>query len=205
MYGRVCHTLVAVLWLISVPQLLAGQDGAAVSIEPLAGSQMSRPMMPGPLPAPHVVSKTRQPLNFSDVVHQAGTIFSGTVTGIHLQPASRSDTVQTVAITFHVEQAIRGVSPGQDLTISQWIGLWSGGQRYRIGERVLLFLYPRSKLGLTSAVAGPMGRFTIISKGSIPLSAQHLSAFRRDPVLGGKSRATLSDFALAVRRAGEEE
>jgi hypothetical protein len=110
-----------------------------------------------------------------------------------------------VAITFHIENAIRGTAAGETLTISQWIGLWSGGQRYRVGERVLLFLYPPSKLGLTSSIGGGMGRFTIDPWGRVLLSAQHLSAFRADPVLGGKSRATVSDFALAVRRASEED
>lgn len=205
MHGRVCRALLAISPLICGAPLLTAQDRAIVSVESSGNSARSYRMPPVPLPPPHVVSPTRERMNFSDVARQAATIFSGTVSAIRLQPASRHDTVQTVAITFHVEQAIRGVSPGQDLTISQWIGLWSGGQRYRVGERVLLFLYPRSKLGLTSAVSGPMGRFTISSGGSIRLSAEHLSAFRRDPVLGGKSRATLSDFALAVRRAGEEE
>ena len=104
-----------------------------------------------------------------------------------------------------MENAIRGATPGEDLTISQWIGLWSGGQRYRVGERVLLFLYPPSKLGLTSCVAGAIGRFAIDPWGRVLLSAQHLSAFRADPVLGGKSRIRFSEFALAVRQAGEEE
>jgi hypothetical protein len=113
--------------------------------------------------------------------------------------------VETIAITFHIENAIRGTTPGQDLTISQWIGLWSGGQRYRIGEHVLLFLYPPSKLGLTSSVAGRIGRFTVDPWGRVLLSAHHLSAFRADPVLGGKSRVALSDFARAVRRASGEE
>jgi hypothetical protein len=113
--------------------------------------------------------------------------------------------VATVIITFHVENAIRGTSSGQDLTISQWIGLWSSGQRYRVGEKVLLFLYPTSKLGLTSWVGGTMGRFAMDASGGVLLNSQQLSAFRRDSVLGGRSRVPVSDFALAVRRASEEE
>jgi hypothetical protein len=144
-------------------------------------------------------------IGFPQIAHAAGTIFSGTVTGIARRPATRSQAVETVAITFHVERALRGATPGDDLTISQWIGLWSTGQRYRIGERVLLFLYPPSELGLTSCVAGPMGRFSIDPKGRVLLSAQHLSAFRTDSVLGGKSRVVFSDFALAVQRASEGE
>ena len=132
-------------------------------------------------------------------------IFSGTVRSIEHKPASRGAAVETVQITFHVDNAMRGATLGEDLTISQWIGLWTSGQRYRIGEHVLLFLYPPSRLGLTSSVAGPLGRFNVDPWGRVLLSAHHLSAFRTDPVLGGKPRVHISDFALAVRRACEEE
>jgi len=144
-------------------------------------------------------------LGFSGITRAAGAIFSGTVTSIARHPATTTQFVETVAISFHIDNAIRGVTPGENLTISQWIGLWSGGQRYRMGERVLLFLYPPSKLGLTSCVAGCVGRFNIDPWGRVLLSAHHLSAFRADPVLGGKSRVRFSDFALAVRRASGVE
>ena len=85
------------------------------------------------------------------------------------------------------------------------MGLWSSGQRYRVGERVLLFLYPPSKLGLTSAVGAEIGRFNVDPLGRVLLSAQQLSAFRADPVLAGKSRVNFSDLALAVQRTAEEE
>lgn len=108
-------------------------------------------------------------------------------------------------MTFHVETALRGTAAGRDLTIHQWIGLWTSGERYAVGERVLLFLYPKSKLGLTSCVGGPLGHFEIERTGRVLLTGQQLSAFRKDPVLGGKSQARFSDFALAVKHAGEEE
>jgi len=142
---------------------------------------------------------------FPNIVRAAGMIFSATVQRIERHPASAGQSVETVAITLHVERAIRGAMPGEDLTISQWIGLWSGGQRYRVGERVLLFLYPRSKLGLTSCVGGSLGRFNIDAWGRVALSARQLSAFQTDPVLRGKSRVAFGDFALAVRHADEEE
>ena len=132
-------------------------------------------------------------------------IFSATVTGIARRPATGGQAIETVAITFHVENAIRGATPGEDRTMTQWIGLWSSGQRYRIGEHALFFLYPPSKLGLTSCVGWAMGRFSLDSQGRVLLSAQQLSAFQRDPVLGGKLRASFRDFALAVRQATEEE
>ncbi|HEV2401949.1 MAG TPA: hypothetical protein VGS27_33770 [Candidatus Sulfotelmatobacter sp.] len=144
-------------------------------------------------------------ISFPRLSRAAGMIFSGTVLNVERRPATVGQTVETVAITFHVESALRGVTPGENISISQWIGLWSSGQRYRIGERVVLFLYPPSKLGLTSAVGGPLGRFAVDRWGRVQLTPQHLLAFRTNPVLGGKSRVPFSDFALAVRRAGEEE
>jgi hypothetical protein len=143
--------------------------------------------------------------DWPDVVRAAGMIFSASVKRIERRPATRGQSVETVAITFHVERAIRGATPGEDLTVAQWIGLWSGGQRYRVGERVLLFLYPRSKLGLTSCVGGMLGRFNVDAWGRVLLSTQQLTVLHRDPVLGGRSRVPFSDFALAVRHAGEEE
>ena len=100
---------------------------------------------------------------------------------------------------------MRGASAGQSLTIHEWAGLWSGGERYRVGERVLLFLYSPGKLGLTSPVAGSLGRFAIDSRGRIVMSAQHVAALAAEPVLGGKTVVPYADFALAVRRSGGEE
>lgn len=208
MYGRSCAGLLTISLLILSPGLLYGQSDRVDSASELvlAGPRVIQPADRGPistlarrLPIPPGT------IGFHEVARAAGTIFAGTVTGIARRPATHGQSVETVAITFHVERALRGTTPGDDLTISQWIGLWSSGQRYRIGEHVLLFLYPPSKLGLTSCVAGPIGRFYIDPLGRVLLSAQHLSAFRTDPVLGGKSRVVFSDFALAVQRASEGE
>jgi hypothetical protein len=135
------------------------------------------------------------------LTNAAGTIFSGTVTKIVRQPATHGS-VQTVAITFHVEQALRGATPGQDITIQQWLGLWTSGQRYHVGERVLLFLYPPSKLGLTSTVAGPIGRFTVDPLSHILFTPQHLPLTQSDPILAGRLRVSWNEFAQAAVRAG---
>jgi len=170
------------------------------------------PTFPGPVPLPIREPIPWRPPIFSppsglaQLARAAGIIFSGTVINVErTSPNIPGQAVGGVAITFRVQNAIRGANKGEDLTITQWIGLWSGGQRYRIGERLLLFLYPRSRIGLTSCVGAAMGRFTIDSSGSVWLSPQQILAFRTDPVLGGKSRVRLSDFASAVRWAGEEE
>jgi hypothetical protein len=204
MFGRSCTCLLAIFVLTLAPAFLRGQSGGVNSAPEFS---IPLPLEVGQPPTPDLRRPIMPPgtIGFPGIARAAGTIFSGTVTAIARRPASHGQAVETVAITFHVENAIRGATPGEDLTISQWIGLWSGGQRYRVGERVLLFLYPPSKLGLTSCVAGTMGRFTIDARGRILLSAQYLAAFRADPVLGGRSRVRFSDFALAVRHASEEE
>jgi len=193
------------------PVLLAGQSRIAEPVD----LPLSHPT--GRLSAPHLVFPIREPIHTSppvtnpglaalpQLVRSAGRIFTGTVTRIERRPGVPGQTIETVAVTFHVEKAIKGTAAGEDLTIAQWTGLWSSGQRYQQGKRVLLFLYPNSKLGLTSCVGGQLGRFDVDSAGTVLLTAQHLAAFRTDSVVGGKSRLSIGDFALAVQRASEEE
>lgn len=215
MHGRTCTCLLAIAFLILAPAFLRGQSGRVTPAHDFAVPL--RPALPPDLPPdpvqplvprmPPGLPPGRFPgtIGFPQIARAAGTIFSGTVTAIATRPASSAQAIETVAITFHVENAIRGATPGDDLKISQWIGLWSGGQRYRVGEHVLLFLYPPSKLGLTSSVGGAMGRFSIDPWGSVLLSPQHISAFRADPVLSGKSRVRFSDFAQAVQHVSKGE
>jgi hypothetical protein len=150
----------------------------------------------------------------------AGTSFLGTVTRIESGPERGGTAIATVAVTFHVERGLRGATAGESFTILQWLGLWTGGQQYRVGERVLLLLYPPSKLGLTSAVAGAMGQFRLDPAGRILLSGQQAAAFRGSPLLAGpsptgssrfgSSRArpssiAFNDFVQALQQATEEE
>jgi hypothetical protein len=217
MHGRNCVRLLAAASFILAATDLPGQN--RVSADRSAVSQSSAPYLPTysiQYPGPDSVgsaprfpiipitprgsppSAAPQTFGFPQLARAAGLIFSGTVSGIVRHPATAAQSVETVAISFHVENAIRGTAPGTDVTISQWIGTWSNEQRYRIGERLLLFLYPPSKLGLTSCVGGPLGRFSVDPMRRVMLSSQHRLAFREDPILGGKSRAPLSDFVLAV-------
>jgi hypothetical protein len=207
MDGGSCRLLLVFILLALATRWSQGQAGLTRQ-PPQVGNVAETPPQVGVrrVPAPVVPTTPRRPqaIAFRRMVHAAGIIFSGTVTNIEQRPTSGSP-LETVAITFHVENAIRGASPGENLTISQWIGLWSSGQRYRVGERVTLFLYPASKLGLTSSVSGPMGRFEMDAAHHVLISEQHRWAFRDDPVLAGKSRVTVREFALAVRKANETE
>jgi len=155
------------------------------------------PVRPVPMPV--------SPVGIFQMSRAAGMIFSGRVTAIARTPISGRHEIETVAVTFHVERAIRGVRNGELVTVRQWAGLWSGRERYQVGERLLLFLYPPSRLGLTSPIGGDLGRFNVDSFGWVLLSERHRSAFAADPVMRGKPRVAFSDFAQNVRRACGEE
>lgn len=150
--------------------------------------------------------------SLSDLSRKAGYIFSGTVTSMRRVAPRGPYSVPTVEVTFRVEQAIRGVRAGQILTVREWAGMWDAGNRFRIAERVLLFLHSPGKLGLTSSVAGPFGRFSMNSSGDVILESARAAAFRNDPVLRLPLRRTplhsqasvnSRTFARAVRRSLE--
>ena len=145
------------------------------------------------------------PPGLRSLAQHAGTIFSGKVTSVVPVDTISPSEIPTVAITFHVEQAIRGAAPGQPLTIREWRGLWNNAPRYRAGERMLLFLFPRSRLGLTSTVAGPLGRFRMDSSGRVLLNAQQAAAFGNEPKLKAATRIPFPEFARAVLHSVGED
>ena len=132
-------------------------------------------------------------------------IFSGRVTSIGRVPVPSGQAAASTTITFQVDRALRGIAAGEILTIHEWAGLWRNGERYHVGENVLLFLYPPSRLGLTSPVGGAIGRFALDSQGRIVMNGQHSVSLAADPILGGKTVVPYADFARAVRRSGREE
>jgi hypothetical protein len=117
----------------------------------------------------------------------AGMVFSGTVLAVISSPAQDS-AVSTVELKFKVDRAIAGVRAGQVLTVREWAGAWSMHRPMRVGDRVLLLLYPPSKLGLTSPVNGPFGQVALDRAGKSPLS----------------QAATVLQLERAIRSAREE-
>jgi hypothetical protein len=138
---------------------------------------------------------------------RAGLIFSGTVLSVERRPASRASEIETIEVHFRVEQPVRGVRAGQTVSIREWAGLWVSGARYHVGERRMLFLYPPSKLGLTSPVAG-LGSFAVDRAGWLrptPRQRQLLDEEGFLPrVIDSNHRIAVRDFARTVRRAAEE-
>jgi hypothetical protein len=218
MRGRSCSALLAMLLLIPGSPRLCGQTSADSAIGPREQPVLPRqqrsagpdsfPFPPGP--GHYRGSAPPTSITFQQIVRASGTIFAGTVTKIEHGPARGGTAIATVAVTFRVERPLRGAIPGDSFTILQWLGLWAAGQRYVVGEHVLLFLYPPSKLGLTSAVAGPMGRFNLGPAGRVLLSEQQFAAFRADllparPSPGGQSSVGFDDIARALRRTSWEQ
>jgi hypothetical protein len=141
------------------------------------------------------------------LTRSSGYIFAGTVKSVEWAAPKRKG-VATVLINFHVDQAMRGVRTGQMLAIREWAGLWESGESYRPGERVLLFLYPPSKLGLTSPVGGPMGRFRIDPTGGVVLNPGRIGARSRHPDMAarlqGRTRIDPRDLVRFFRFDEEE-
>jgi len=174
---------------------------ALVSLLAIA-EQPVRFQLPGTPPpgSPH-------PQHPPPATRSSGYIFAGTVRSVE-RPASKGNSVATIQITFHVDQGLRGVRTGQTLVIREWAGLWESVERYRPGERVLLFLYPPSKLGLTSPVQGAMGRFQIGPDGQIVLGPGRVGlppprAGTPDP-LRGRTRVTPAEFVRYLHSAEQE-
>lgn len=161
------------------------------------------------IPSSAVIIKTPPPSSIptlQQLTQKAGYIFSGTVLSVdRIQPKSQNE-VATVQITFRVDQAVRGVSSRQILTIREWAGLWDSGDRYRRGEQVLLFLYQPSSLGLTSPVNGNYGRFKLDSSGRIMLNAARLQALQINrsvsaPTSTGTTTINRRDLVRAIGRS----
>lgn len=153
-----------------------------------------------PAPSEPIPSKP----NLHALAAPSGYIFAGTVKAVERVKPRNHGSVGVVRITFFVDTGYRGVSSGQTLSINEWAGLWQNGDRYRAGERVMLFLYPPSKLGLTSPV--PNGRMPVDARGRIIMpSAIHPSGIspRRGELQSGW-RINLQDFGRALREAERE-
>jgi len=139
--------------------------------------------VPAPTAAPPQLFSPKQ-------IRSSGMIFSGTVlTVAHLSSPGSPGITQ---IKFKVESAMRGTRRGQILRVREWDGLWNLGERYDIGQRVLLFLYPNSKLGFTSPVGGALGRYQIDKSGHVLVHEG--SSPRPRPI-------QLRSFAAAIKRA----
>jgi hypothetical protein len=154
---------------------------------------------------------------------RAGMIFAGTVLDTATQTVtdqygtsqtranaqSTPSPIPAVQLRFRVDEPIAGVERGQVLTIHEWAGVWSMHRPVSRGQHILIFLYPPSRLGLTSPVGGPLGQVALDPTG------KNVAAQRTDAAIGPRSGASLQlrftadtvsvvQLKRAIRRAREE-
>jgi hypothetical protein len=130
---------------------------------------------------------------------RAGMVFSGTVLGVELHPVKKGQPLALILTKFRVNRAVVGVRTGEVLTLREWAGAWPMHRAMRPGQRMLIFLYPPSRLGLTSPVNGPAGQVALDFRGEL-----------REPIFSPAERPTSAteriestDKLQVARPAGE--
>ena len=143
--------------------------------------------------------------SFRQIVHKAGLIFDGTVTGV-VRERGIGGAPLAYRISFQVKQGMRGVRSGSTVTIREWAGLWTEGDthepRYRVGERSVIFFYPPRKEGLTSPV-GSGGKLAVDRAGMVALPTNWIShSLPEQP--NGASSIAMQSHRIPVRVLAEQ-
>ena len=110
---------------------------------------------------------------WKQLARRAGIIFAGTVLATAAQTLTPTPVTEraipgaipAIQLRFRVDEAIAGVESGQILTVREWAGASSMHRALQPGEHILIFLYPPSRLGLTSPVGGQSGMIALDSTG----------------------------------------
>ena len=160
--------------------------------------------------------------HWKQLSRRAGMIFAGTVLSTTTQTATTQHTgtgrsagaTPAIELRFRIEEAIAGVDPGQVLTIHEWTGAWTMHRPMSKGQHILIFLYPPSRLGLTSPVGGPLGQVALDPSGKSvskttprPTFALNLRSSSSAPPRPTVDNARVSVLQLerAIRSARSEE
>ena len=172
------------------------------------------PIVAAAQPSDQVIAERVLGTQWKELSRRAGMIFAGTVLGSTPPTATAGRAAPVVRLTFRVDRAIAGVERGQVLTIHEWTGVWSMLRPMRKGQHILIFLYPPSRLGLTSPVGGWLGQVALDASGKNVSRSEHRPAAElgpqseSSPQLGGLAdTGTVSVVQLerAIRSARSEE
>ena len=146
--------------------------------------------------------------NWQQLCRHAGMIFAGTVLARPSQSPRTDRGVPSVETSFRVDRAIAGVEPGQVLSIYEWTGALSSHPTMHPGERLLLFLYPPSHLGLTSPVGGAQGQIRLDAWGVTVIDPPRTADSRTPPLVSPIATrrtysrpVTLTELERAIRDA----
>ena len=98
-----------------------------------------------------------------DVASRAAVIFAGQVLAITPSPG-------VVDIRFHIDNPIRNCPQNGDYVLREWAGLWTAHpNRYRVGQRVLLFLTARGAAGMSAPVDVNDGIVPLVASAQQPI------------------------------------
>ena len=133
------------------------------------------------------------------ISRSAGKVFAGTVLSVEMQLATKGRPIPSLEVKLRVDHGIAGVQTRQTITLREWAGAASTHRAMRGGQHVLLFLYPPSRLGLTSPVGGALGQIALDASGKnvarpIPIVAGNLHNSR----FPGPARAAVSPQIVSV-------
>ncbi len=155
-------------------------------------------------PSDQVAAERVLGAQWKQLSRRAGMIFAGTVLG-STPPATTIDraipaSIPAVQLSFRVDRAIAGVARGQVLTIREWAGAWSSSmQRPMIkGQHILIFLYPPSRLGLTSPVGGSLGQIALDANGKNVVERKAAAATELRDASFPRSHATAAGVSVSV-------
>ena len=111
------------------------------------------------------------PPDFNQITRRAGMIFAGTV--LKIEPVRAPSSIKWRALRSRSGWSKGCGEHGVDKRFTSASGLVCGrqGARYRVGQRLMLFLYPPSTLGLRREpqVGGRSGEFAVDRDGRIVL------------------------------------
>jgi hypothetical protein len=111
-------------------------------------------------------------INLAEMTDSAGTIVHARILDLRFEPHPNYPNINTLKVTAEVLENIRGAS-ARRITFREFAGRAQViGKRvhnlqssYRVGQEIVIFLYPPSKAGFTSPVGGPQGKFEVIRQG----------------------------------------
>jgi len=107
----------------------------------------------------HSKSMTVLPMSLDQMAQDSGKIIHGKVIGVR-EEIHEALGIPVSVISVQTEECLKGDATGQ-VQFRQVKGM--GLPVYRQGDEIVIFLYPESKVGVTSPVGGDQGLFKVMA------------------------------------------
>jgi hypothetical protein len=105
-------------------------------------------------------------VSLSEMVAASGTVVTGRVVGVREGRHPNYTNIVVTFVTVEVSEMLKGAA--KNITRHEFMQFGGTGltriqdmPSYRVGEDIMLFLYPESEQGFTSPVGGGQGKFQI--------------------------------------------